>query len=115
MTARTPQLYFFLMLRTRESWLALPRPERQRIASETLTACSTMAPDVSFRYFDAEAFSARCSDILMVSAPDITRYSFVIEQLRDSPIFSVPYFDLVDIIPALEEGYRHYEAFLERA
>jgi hypothetical protein len=62
------------------------------------------------RYFDAEAFSAHCSDVMMISASDLQQYYDFVETLRDSPMFAVPYFRLVQIIPAIEEGFRGYEA-----
>lgn len=106
-------LHVFLLLRTRPAWLALPRPERRSITGDILAQCQTFAPDTRFRFFDAEGFSATCTDILLLEAPDLRRYSFVIELLRDSRLFSTPYFDLVDIIPALEDGYLDYENQLE--
>lgn len=39
------------------------------------------------RYFDAEAFTTQCSDVMMTE----------------------PYFELVQIVPAIEEGYQAYE------
>lgn len=45
----------------------------------------------------------------MLQIKDIHRYGFAIERLRDSPLFAVPYFELVDILPALEDGYLDFE------
>jgi hypothetical protein len=61
------------------------------------------------RYFDAEAFSAHCSDVMMITASDLQQYYDFIETLRDSPMFAVPYFRLVQIVPAIEEGFRSFE------
>jgi len=99
----------FLLLRTTPAWLALSRDERNNIAGQAMNlALSGQA--VSLRYFDAEAFSGRCTDLALLSAMDLRACYKVIERLRDSPLFSVPYFEVVDIIPTLEDGFRAFEA-----
>jgi Darcynin, domain of unknown function len=61
------------------------------------------------RYFDAEAFSASCSDVMMITTSDLQQYYDFIETLRDSPMFALPYFRVVQIVPAIEDGYRDFE------
>lgn len=65
------------------------------------------------RYYDAEAFSAVCSDIMVFETEHLQDYTFLIEALRDSALFSRPYFRLKHIIPAVEDGFRDYEAHLD--
>ena len=48
-------------------------------------------------------------DVLMLQIKDIRRYGFAIERLGNSPLFAVPYFERVDIPPALEDGYLDIE------
>lgn len=103
-----PRLSVFVCLRALPSWLRLPRPERDRIASAALGA-ALGGRDVTLRHFDAEAFSADCSDIALFEAGDALAFNGVMEALRDSPLFAEPYFELVRIIPAIEDGFRHYE------
>lgn len=100
--------HVFMLIRALPAWLALPRTERARIASAALASAAAEA-DLRYRYFDAEAFSARCSDVLMLQIEDVRSYGFAIERLRDSPLFAEPYFELVDIVPALEDGYLDFE------
>ena len=99
----------FVHLRTTPAWLTLTRPERSRIAGE---AFARALPDdrVTLRYFDAEAFSGRCTDVAMFETQDLAAYYFAIERLRDSPLFATPYFEIVDIIPTLEDGFQAFEA-----
>ncbi|MGI3170187.1 darcynin family protein [Pseudooceanicola sp. C21-150M6] len=96
----------FLLLTARPGWLALPREERRQIAGAALaeTGFDTI------RHFDAEAFSAFCSDVVMVTAPDAAAQNRAMERLRDTPIFAAPYFDLVAVLPTIEDGFRQYEA-----
>lgn len=65
---------------------------------------------LTMRNFDAEAFSAPCSDVMMVETRDPRHHYFFMEQLRDSPMFSAPYFEVLNIISAIEDGYQAYEA-----
>jgi len=46
---------------------------------------------------------------------DLQAWSFLIEALRDSAFFAEPYFDLLDIIPAIEDGWRAYDRAQEAA
>lgn len=99
----------FMLVRTTPAWLALPREKRGEIAA---AAFSSALPDesVTMRYFDAEAFSGRCTDVVLFETENPAAYYFAIERLRDSALFSVPYFEVVDIIPTVEEGFRAFEA-----
>lgn len=62
------------------------------------------------RYFDAEAFSCTCSDIMTIETENLTQYYDFIETLRDSPMINAPFFRMVQIIPAIEDGFREFEA-----
>ncbi len=101
----------FLMLRAAPSWLQLARNTRNGIAEKALAAAF---PDgrCSLRFFDAEAFHARVSDVAMIEAESAKDYYFAIERLRDSPLIAEGYFELVEVIPAFEDGFRQFEAAL---
>ena len=75
-------------------------------------AFASALPDdrVRLRYFDAEAFSGKCTDVAMFETEDLQAYYFAVERLRDTPLFSHPYFEVVKIIPAMEDGFRAFEA-----
>ena len=106
-----PSLTFFILLNALPAWLSLSRQERSTAWQSPDIGAALSVPDsLSLRFFDAEAFTAMCSDVLMVETRDIDAYNDFIEAVRDSPVFAKPYFDLVAIIPALEEGFRRYEA-----
>jgi hypothetical protein len=99
----------FMALRARPEWLRLSREERSDIAEKAMATALDGLP-VRIRHFDAEAFSAVCSDVSLFETDDLEAYYFAIERLRDSAIFSKPYFEVVAIIPAMENGYRNFEA-----
>lgn len=103
---------FFALLRVHPNWLRLSRPERRRFEAETLKPIYARYPAVRMRWFDAEAFSARCSDIALFETESIKDFYYLIDALRDSPLLTEPYFEFVDILPAVEDGFRDYDAQL---
>jgi hypothetical protein len=106
---------FFILLRATPEWLRLSRPERSAHVEQHLVPLLRAYSAVRTRHFDAEAFSTVCSDVMLVETTDLTQYYSFIEGLRDSPLVTVPYFEFLHIIPAIEDGFRAYEARLEHS
>ena len=100
----------FIQLQASEAWLRLQRAERNALTERHVGASLARYPALRMRYFDAEAFSASCSDIIMIETSDLTQYYDFMETLRDSPIIATPYFKVVQIIPSIEDGFRAFEA-----
>ena len=100
---------FFMLLRATPAWLRLDRVERRKFCDDVRVPIFARHGATTMRFYDAEAFSARCSDVAVFETTDTTDYYDLIEALRDTAFFNVPYYELVDIIPALEDGYRAYE------
>ena len=48
----------------------------------------------------------------MVETPDLAAYRRFIDCLRDTALFSAPYFDVEAIIPAVEDDHRKHDDFL---
>ncbi|MFG1497461.1 darcynin family protein [Saccharospirillum sp. HFRX-1] len=108
LTTAEPMFTVFVLLRALPAWLGLSREQRNDIAESSLsTAIEGRA--VTLQHFDAEAFSSYCSDISVFETRSLLDFYCVMERLRDSPLFSVPYFELVQILPALQDGFRYYE------
>ncbi|SFH80816.1 darcynin family protein [Albimonas pacifica] len=115
--ARPPQttgpapvpLTVFLLLRARPSWLALDRSAREALAGPAL-AEAFGARGIRLRHFDAEAFHGRVSDIAMAEVDGPLAWHCAMERLRDSPLLARDHFEVVDILPAIEDGFRLYEA-----
>jgi Darcynin, domain of unknown function len=101
---------YFLHLKTLPAWLALSREDRQAIVEPAFAKAMPEGCGVTIRYFDADAFHANFTDVAMFEASDPKAYYFVIERLRETPLFSVPYFEITQIIQTLEEGYRTFVA-----
>ena len=64
--------------------------------------------EVALRFYDAEAFSGRATDVAVFVTRDLRAYYFLIEALRDTPFLGLPYFEVLDIIPAIENGHVDY-------
>lgn len=102
---------FFVLLRALPAWLQLSREARKSLADEHMGfALARSEGLLTMRYFDAEAFSSPCSEVVMVETRDPRHHYFFMEQLRDSPLFSVPYFEVLNTVSTIEDGYQTYEA-----
>ncbi|MBR9651382.1 darcynin family protein [Thalassovita aquimarina] len=102
------KLTIFLLLMAKPEWLSLDRAERAEIADKALGAAFGDGT-VTFRFFDAEAFNARVSDVAVIEADTPQAYYFAMERLRDTPLLANPYYEIVEIVPAYEDGYREFE------
>jgi predicted transglutaminase-like protease len=101
---------FFVHMNATTEWLSLSREERSVYFDEIQSKIFSKYPSVSIRLYDVEAFSTKCSDIAVYETENIQDYYFLIDALRDSKIYTVPYFEIVDIFPAIEDGYIEYES-----
>lgn len=89
----------FLLLTATPAWLALDRPGRERVvAKELQPILDRHRHAVSARYYDMEAYTARASDLLMLEFDHPGAHAKLIDELRSSPMFSVPYFNLEDLL-----------------
>jgi hypothetical protein len=105
----TTRFAIFILLQATEKWLALTRTARGELSERHVGASLAKYPALSLRYFDAEAFSAACSDVMLITTSDLQQYYDFIETLRDSPMIAAPYFRMVQIVPTIEDGYRGFE------
>lgn len=102
------KLTVFLLLTASPEWLALDRSERAEIASAALNNAFN-DETITVRFFDAEAFNARVSDVMVIKAETPQEYYFAMERLRDTPLVANSYWQIVEIIPAYENGFREFE------
>ncbi|MCJ8300632.1 MAG: hypothetical protein MJK13_17095 [Pseudomonadales bacterium] len=106
---------FFVHMNATKEWLSLSRDARDAFFCGTIAGLVSAYPSVSMRLYDAEAFTAKCSDIAVYETEIIQDYYFLMDALRDSKIYTVPYFEIEDIFPAIEEGFLEYAASLNSA
>ena len=99
----------FMLLQSMPDWLKLSRGDRRRFVAEQVRPVLARYPQVSMRFYDAEAFSGRCTDVAVFETSDLQGYTFLVDGLRDTAFFSHPYFRVTDIVPAVENGYVAYD------
>lgn len=96
---------FFVLMNATKEWLALAPEARQRFVADTVQPILEHYPRVEITFYDVEAFSARCSDIAMFEAPDLNDYAALIDALRNTKLYAVPYFEIVEIFPAKKADF----------
>jgi hypothetical protein len=106
----TPVIYsVFMLLKTTPEWLALSPQGRFAFLREDIQPILRAHPTVRLRFFDAEGFNARVSDLALWETEDLGAYQSVVEALRETAFWD-RYFGVQEIIPALENAYaRHYK------
>lgn len=98
----------FMLTRATRAWLALSPPERFAEVDRLVRPVLTAHPDVKLRFFDAEWYSARVSDVMMWETSNLDSYRSVVETLREGPVWGV-YFEITDILPSIENAFaKHY-------
>ncbi len=96
---------FFVHMNATKAWLALSHNERTRFVANTLAPLLGKYPNVTLRFYDTEAFTTKCSDIAVFATDSIPDFYALMDTIRDSEVFTVPYFEFVDIFPAIEADF----------
>jgi len=102
------RLTVFMLIKATPAWLALPPKQRMAFFAEKIRPLLADRPQLRLRYFDAEFYTARCSDVMMWETDEPAVYRALVEDLRET-LFWDHYFQVVEIIPAVEDAYAdHY-------
>ncbi len=94
-------------------WLSLPRDRRYQFTRQILNPIFEKYDSVCVRFYDVEAFTAQCSDIAVFETEKLQDYYFLIDAIRDTEIFTLPYFEFVEVIPGIQGGFAEYEEHLQ--
>ncbi len=105
----SPKKVAVVLLEFEPSWLALAR-ERRREHADAIGRIVARHPEVSVRWFDADALGRGYTDFVVCEFDDLASYHFLWEELRDHEVFSHPYVRLKDVHLGLERAYEAYEA-----
>lgn len=98
---------YFMLVKTTNTWLQLSIKERFKFFETAISPILKKYPAVNMRFFDSEAFSGHYTDVLMWEASDVKDYQFIVEELRETLFWGV-YFEIVEIVPAIENAYALY-------
>lgn len=100
-----PKLTVFMLVKTSPEWLALSIDERfARLREVFESILRRHAESVKLRFYDAEFYTARITDLWVWEASDHHAYEYVVEALRETAFWD-RWFTIVEIIPAVENAY----------
>jgi hypothetical protein len=110
-----PKPYTILVLmNATPKWLSLTRNERSQFVEKEITPIFVKTgKTVTIRLFDSEYFNASVSDFMIVSTPSLGDYKLLIELLRDTKIYGIPYFDIKQIIVGQENLFEYFNEQLK--
>jgi hypothetical protein len=101
-----PRRYaFFMLLQSTPRWRALDASEQHAHYDSVLMRVFEGYPDLRLRRFDSAAFAGRCSDVLLWETSDVAQYHDAIASLREAGLLSPPWFEAIDVIPAVEDTW----------
>jgi len=101
-----PTYCYVLSIRATPTWLTLTRKERERHWDKVRSIVSEYQGKVTFKYYDADAFHATHSDMVMCESQDIASYHHMWDQIKDTAIFAAGYYEISDVRMGLE-GVSH--------
>lgn len=103
------------LLNATPAWLSLSRQQRNDFFEHTLQPIfHHFGTRIKIRLFDAEYYHGRVSDMMLVEAENHNEYRYFIELLRDTPVYTIHYFHIIDIIPFRENGFKEFENYSEK-
>lgn len=105
--------HILLLLNASREWLSLSREARTLFFRQKLQpAFARVQNTVKVRFFDTEYFHARVSDFIYLEAGNLHDYQLLMEMLRDTELYTSPYFHLIDIIIGQENAFETFNQLL---
>lgn len=99
--------YTVLVLVTlRPAWLQMGRSEREAFNAQHLApVLARYAGRVAMRHVDVEAFTGRCSDVLIFRIREPADFHAFWDDLRDTPLFAQPLLDVQDVLFGIDADW----------
>ena len=108
MESQKPYTVLFLMNAT-PKWLSLSRDDRSKFFEKEVAPIFQQAgKTVQVRLYDSEYFHSSVSDFMIVTTNKLDDYKLLVERLRDTKLYGVPYFDIKDIIIGQENLFEDF-------
>ncbi|OIN59573.1 darcynin family protein [Arsenicibacter rosenii] len=102
-----------VLMNATPAWLTLSRSQRSCfVETELQPIFRRVSQTVTVRLFDSEYFHASVSDFMIVTTTVLHDYQLLIELLRDTPVYGIPYFRIVDIIVGQEALFEDFNELL---
>lgn len=104
-----------LLMNATPQWLSLTREQRSDFLEDQLVPIfGKVAKTVNVRMFDSEYFHSKVSDFLIVTTYELHDYKLIVEMLRDTRVYGVPYFQITDIIVGQENMFANFNEELKK-
>ena len=98
-----------VLMNATPKWLSLTRDERSKfIEKDLMPIIQRISKTVKVSFYDSEYFHSSVSDFMIVSTSILDDYKLLIELLRDTKVYGVPYFEIKDIIAGQENLFEDF-------
>lgn len=91
------QFCYVVSIKAAPSWLALGRSERDGCWNTVREVCREFSDQVSFQYYDSDAFHAHMSDMIICETTDPLAYHHLWDRIKDTTIFTNAYYSITDV------------------
>jgi mRNA-degrading endonuclease RelE of RelBE toxin-antitoxin system len=96
-----------ILTKTSSQWLTLPREKRDLfVQTELLPIFAKFAKTCSVKLYDSDFSNAHISDFVIIETENLEEYGHLMGYLRESKTFSIPYFEVKDIIIGTPNNFR---------
>ena len=100
------QRTFFMLLKATTHWRALDTDAQRAVFDQALMTVVNGYPELRMRRFNAGAFHGRYSHVVvweLSCGADVWQYEAAIDALHAQAFFAAPLFEIIDVIPAVED------------
>ena len=101
----SPRTYFMLLEAT-VHWRALDADAQRAVFDDALMTVFNGYPELRMSRYSAGALHARCTHLIvweLLDDGDVEHFDAAVQALREQPFFGYPLFEIVDVIPAIED------------
>jgi hypothetical protein len=103
-----------MLMNATPKWLSLTRDERSEFVENELTPIlARVSKTVNVRLFDSEYFHSSVSDFMIVTTTNLDDYKLLVELLRDTKVYGIPFFEINDIIVGQENLFQDFNQQFE--
>lgn len=106
--SETPATVAVVELMVEPTYLQLPREARAE-RWEATRVIIARHPNVSVTWHDADAISGECSDFVICRFDTLFDYHCMWEELKDSELFTAPYFHITRVLMGMENAFVAYD------
>lgn len=100
------QRSFFMLLKATPRWRALDHDAQRAVFDDALMTVFNGYPELRMSRYSTGAFHGRCTHVIvweLADGADVWQYEAAVEALHDQPFFAAPLFEIMDVIPGVED------------